>query len=300
MIETIESAIGIRVIGDSSDAEEWVAESTLDEGTKAALLRLVKRFPTQRYRRWREIRSAFGPVWFRVLRTVVDGIHAAGPLWMQFDQPDAFLAIHEQPAREIWYHSFLSYAPTSEYAAVRCGAHRLLFVGHWQERDYFLAIKADDDADTSVYALPYDRIGPVDAAGAPDAGEDSVGQVAPDAVCVAFSSYAEMLGHIAALKVGGTVVVMDGSHEERTQGPSTVAAFVERLKQGDLEFSTRFQEDAWGCRFLGDGRFERWSQNYMEGRDEREELDEAGVLALFSRYSAQTLHAGLIKRRSRQ
>ncbi|MBN1186642.1 MAG: hypothetical protein JXR90_15430 [Spirochaetes bacterium] len=72
--------------------------------------------------------------------------------------------------------------------------------------------------------------------------------------------------------------------------------FIERLKQGDVEFYTRFQEEEWGCRYLGNGRFERWRRNYMENRNEIEELDEAGVHNLFANYSGDPLLKGLLKK----
>lgn len=203
-METIENRFGIKLIGDSHDAEAWVAESALDEQSNAAFLRLIRRFPTLRYQRWREIRSNFGPAWLRSLRMALDGVNAAGPLWTRFDQEDPFYDIHEQPAEEIWYHSFLSYSPTSEYAAVYCGEQQLIFVGHWQEENYFLAIKNDDN-DRCVYALHYDRIQPNDGTQASDTGDAPVGKIDMDDLEIAFESYADMFGHIAALKMGDTI-----------------------------------------------------------------------------------------------
>ena len=72
--------------------------------------------------------------------------------------------------------------------------------------------------------------------------------------------------------------------------------FIERLKQGDVEFYTRFQEEEWGCRYLGNGRFKRWRRNYMENRNESEELDEDDVRKLFANYSGDLLLKGLLKK----
>ncbi|MDY0094754.1 MAG: hypothetical protein RBT80_18830 [Candidatus Vecturithrix sp.] len=81
--------------------------------------------------------------------------------------------------------------------------------------------------------------------------------------------------------------------------PEGLDTFIERLKQGDVEFYTRFQEDVWGCRYLGEGRFEYWHQNYqMADMDGREELDEAGVIKLFAQYPVERLQNGLIARRT--
>lgn len=208
-METIENKFGIKLIGDSRDAEEWVTESALDEQSKTAFLRLIRRFPSLRYQRWREIRSTFGPDWLRSIRMVLDGVTANGPIWMRFDQEDPFYDIHERPAEEIWYHYFLSYSPTSEYDAVYCGEQQMIFIGHWQEEDYFLAFNADDDNDRRVYALHADHIHPHDGAQASDTGEAPVGQVALDDMEIAFDSYAELFGHIVALKIGDTIISAD-------------------------------------------------------------------------------------------
>ncbi len=81
--------------------------------------------------------------------------------------------------------------------------------------------------------------------------------------------------------------------------PEGLDAFIARLKQGDVEFYTRYQEDVWGCRYLGEGRFEYWHQNYqMADMDRREELDEVGVIKLLAQYPVERLQDGLIAKRS--
>ncbi len=71
--------------------------------------------------------------------------------------------------------------------------------------------------------------------------------------------------------------------------------WIERLKQGDVEFYTRFQEEEWGCRYLGEAGFLVWSKNPFEGRNGQEVLDEAGAKALFSRYAPEKLWESLVK-----
>ncbi|MDM8553467.1 hypothetical protein QUF75_01915 [Desulfococcaceae bacterium HSG7] len=80
--------------------------------------------------------------------------------------------------------------------------------------------------------------------------------------------------------------------------PEGLDVIIERLKQRDVELYARFQEDEWGCRYLGEGRFEFRSRNYMENRNEKEELNEMGVSWLLSRYSVERLQKRLIAKRT--
>ena len=204
-MESIENKFGIKLIGNSQDAKSWVEGSELDDNIKGSLLILIRRFPTMNYQRWKEIRSSFGPAWLQSLRMVLDGIYASGPVWMRFDREDPFQDIHELPADDIWYHYFLSYSPTSEYDAVYCDEHQLIFIGHWQEEDYFLAIKADD-TDRRVYALHADHIYSNGSEQILDTGEEPIGRIANDAMKIAFDSYADMFGHIVGLKIGDKII----------------------------------------------------------------------------------------------
>lgn len=74
----------------------------------------------------------------------------------------------------------------------------------------------------------------------------------------------------------------------------TLAAWLERLKQGDVEFYTRFQEEEWGCRYLGLAGFLVWRRNSC-APDYHEELkSEVQVARLFARYSSEKLWQSLI------
>ncbi len=68
-----------------------------------------------------------------------------------------------------------------------------------------------------------------------------------------------------------------------------IADLIARLKNGDVEFYTRFQEEEWGCRYLGDGRYLRWTRNYMENRETSEEMSERELTALFSMINAKNI-----------
>jgi hypothetical protein len=75
---------------------------------------------------------------------------------------------------------------------------------------------------------------------------------------------------------------------------SSLDAFINRLKQKQVEFYTRFQEDEWGCRYMGNGKFLKWSSNYMQGSNIEEEFDEEGITKVFSIYKVENLWKMLI------
>lgn len=197
---------------------------------------------------------------------------------------------------KIWYHAFTSFEPTSEYASVSCNGHKLVFIGHWQEGDWFLAFKANDDDDRQIYTLRYRDIQTEQDHPVSAGDEAPAGTVSPDAMHVVFESYCELLSHVAAVRIGHTVT--ESIPLPESAYPDRLIAFIRRLKEGDVEFRSRHQEDIWGCRYLGDGRFEIWSENsFLPDTKQSKIKDEAKVVDLFLRYSIEKLEQSLIKKR---
>lgn len=196
-METQETSIGLKVIGKSQEAEVWIKDSSLAYTAKEAFLQFVHRFPTLHFFRWEKFKRPFGPAWLQSIRCVLDGIQCKGPLWVQFDIADAFYDIHEIPSSSIWYHKFFDTSPASEYANVFVGEDKLLFVGHWQESDYYLATKMTDSGDHRVHAFNYANI---------ELSGDDSGCVSTRMMRTAFDSYADMFGHIIAVKIAGEIV----------------------------------------------------------------------------------------------
>lgn len=114
---------------------------------------------------------------------------------------------------------------------------------------------------------------------------------------IVFDSYCELLSHVAAVKIGG--IITESLPLPQTAFPEKLIAFIRRLKEENVEFFSRHQEDVWGCRYLGDGRFEIWSENFILPDTKQFEIkDEADVFELFLRYSIEKLEQCLIKKRN--
>ncbi len=196
-MEIHENSIGRKIIGTSLEAESWIIGSALADDTKESLLKFVRRFPNLSFVKWEKFNNPFGPVWLQSIRNVLDNIQYDAPLWVQFNKSDAFYEIHETAPNEIWYHRFLDISPTSEYESVFAGEDELLFIGHWQEADYFMAIKTGNSNDQRVYAINYEDI--------EQSNDEGTGRVSPDSMRIAFDSYAEMFECTIAIRIGTEV-----------------------------------------------------------------------------------------------
>lgn len=201
-METQTTSVGTKIIGAAREAEAWILASALPPEMQAALLRFVRRFPQLHFFKWLPGHTLPGPAALHAIWSVLYGVHTSALRWMQFDTSGPHSDIHEMPADEIWYHGFLDSSPSSEYERVFMNGQPLLFLGYWEqsgETTYYLALKVADEQDGRVYALNHEDI-------APDADDDSIGRIAAGRARVAFDSYAAMLGHIVALRLGETVV----------------------------------------------------------------------------------------------
>jgi hypothetical protein len=201
-METKTTPVGTKIIGAAHEAEAWILASALSPEMQAALLRFVRRFPTLHFYKWLPGHTLPGPAALHAIWSALYGVHTDALRWMQFDTPGPHSDTHETPADEIWYHVFLDASPSSEYESVFMDRQPLLFLGYWEqsgETTYYLALKADDEQDGQVYALNYEDI-------ALDMDDESIGHISAGRVRVAFDSYAAMLGHIVALRLGETMI----------------------------------------------------------------------------------------------
>lgn len=195
-----ETPVGTKIIGDAGEAEAWIQESGLPPAVQEPLLRFVRRFPTLTFYKWPPGHSLPGTAALHAIWNALYGVHTSELRWMRFDTPGPYAHIHETPAEEIWYHVLMDTSPSSEYESVFADDHPLLFVGYWVYRGeptYYLALKMDDEQDQQVYALNYEDIAPVD---------DEMGHIPTARLRPAFDSYAAMLGHIVALRLGERVI----------------------------------------------------------------------------------------------
>ncbi len=202
-METQTTPVGTRIIGNASEAEAWILESGLAMTVQEPLLRFVRRFSSLRFYKWAPGHTLPGPAELRAIWSTFYNIHTDELRWMQFDTPDPYTDIHETPADRIWYHVVMDSSPSSEYECVFMDEHELLFIGYWEhsgESTYYLALKADDEQDQRIYALNYEDI---------TIADDDMGRIAARQTRPAFDSYADMLGHITALKLGQAVITAE-------------------------------------------------------------------------------------------
>ncbi|MBN1919838.1 MAG: hypothetical protein JW892_01225 [Anaerolineae bacterium] len=201
-MKTQTTSVGTKIIGAAQEAEGWILASNLSPEMQASLVRFVRRFPALHFEKWQPGHRLPGAAALHAIWNVLYGVHTSELRWMQFDTPDAYSDIHETPAAEIWYHGFLDASPSSEYERVFMDGQQLLFLGYWEcsgETTYYLALKVDDEQDGRVYVINYEDI-------SLDMDDESIGRIAAGRVREAFDSYAVMLGHIVALRLGETVV----------------------------------------------------------------------------------------------
>ena len=86
--------------------------------------------------------------------------------------------------------------------------------------------------------------------------------------------------------------------EKTPDQPGTLEQWIERLKEGDVEFYTRYLDEEWGCCYLGESRFLVWSRRVFEDLKREDILDHPGMVSLFSRYSLERLWGSLIQKRA--
>ncbi|MBN1618964.1 hypothetical protein JW887_06540 [Candidatus Dojkabacteria bacterium] len=72
-----------------------------------------------------------------------------------------------------------------------------------------------------------------------------------------------------------------------------IQVFTQKIKSGKFEFYTRFQEEKWGCKYLGMGQFLHWSRNVFEKRYAQKILNEKQLCDILVRYDADKLFHGL-------
>jgi hypothetical protein len=81
---------------------------------------------------------------------------------------------------------------------------------------------------------------------------------------------------------------------QRNNISSELDEFLQEIKSGEYEFSTRHQEDCWGIRYSKKNEFEFWSENYQTGICTQSFYSESALREKLVIYKVETLLKGLI------
>lgn len=184
--------------GTADEARTWVISSGLPEETKNALLRFINRFPKQLFYKQKvklleDIEAKHRvklPEWLRAIRQTLADVNYGKLVWVKFDEFDGWSPRSDE-IDEIWYMVGLTgYANDEQRDLLINGA--LFPIGDWIETGRStLAIKLDDPQNQQVYEYTEQ-----------DLWENlSDGFPVFESARVVFNSYAEMLGHIVALRL---------------------------------------------------------------------------------------------------
>lgn len=199
-----------RVLGNREEAQTWVKEASLPEGTKAELLRFVNRFPSVTFYkeddtfldRLAASRGVQLPHWFTRIRRALAFVEPNTAVQLQFESPD-------EDVSQAWYRLHLpGYANEEERELLRSEEELKLFpIGeNSQDPAVVLAINLADASDQRVYEYNLEYLWDNAYEGRPLA----------EAIHVFFDSYAAMLGHIRALKLENGQMI-EASNERRRQ-----------------------------------------------------------------------------------
>jgi hypothetical protein len=194
-------------LGTCSDAATWIASSDLPSTEQAALHRFVNRFP--RFTYFREDRALLDefmahadqgvslPEWLRKLRETFAGPLPHAQIAVQFDAYDGY-CIRAKKITESWHTLGLwGYGFDEQRALLEqdAGVYPIgQWVDHWQST---LAISLIDDSDRQIYEF-YE----------PDISDRrSTGRSTREGMLPVFHSYADLFGHVIAIKVDGGPVI---------------------------------------------------------------------------------------------
>ena len=192
-------------VGTSSEAAEWVRNSSLRPECKEAHLRLISRFPTQSFTRednalldYREaIDSISVPAWMRAARTTLSGFGSA--FAVRFDSIGQ-ASPRADYVQDIWYTWELASWDEEIRGILRDGMRVYPLADLRESLNSYLAIDLTNPDDDQIYEFSY--LSAVD--------NWSMDEPLRDVMFPAFSSYCDMISHIVAVQTtDGSVVDAD-------------------------------------------------------------------------------------------
>ncbi len=189
------------VVGNGEKARMWVKDSALPNTTKAALSSFIDRFPTLTFYReesmWLD--SIEGrlqitlPRWFRAIRQTLTFAMPDHYIWARFHQSQ-HPHLSDEELRRRWYTVNLIGAPSRSERALleRMQGIRPYPIGRDETPGgSTFAINLSDATDQRVFEYGSEFL----------MEEDLEGNPIEEAVNPMFGSYADMIGHIDALKM---------------------------------------------------------------------------------------------------
>jgi NAD-dependent dihydropyrimidine dehydrogenase PreA subunit len=185
-----------KIKGSSTEAENWIRESSLSVESKEELSKFVKRFKTLTF--FKKERPDTDPAWLQELGKVLLGAVPDDLCWYQFESFD-----HSEYDDYRYQHSFYNdqgFSPDlGEYTEVFMEGEPLLIVACvMEDLGSILAVKGGQSGDLGVYDFSYENL---------QRGENGQGIVNVENVTLAFPSYMNMLSRVKAIRLQGEVVV---------------------------------------------------------------------------------------------
>lgn len=196
-----------RILGTSSDAAAWVAQSSLAAAHQRLLQQFIARFPSLMF--FKDDQAVLDhveqrnqvalPPWFRAQRQTLAFV--APPVLAQIDDFDR-LGPRSDTLDEIWYEFDLYGYRDDEQRELLFGKAASFPFAEWPFTDRsFLALHTADHGDERIYEFAREDV------------LDCVlnGEPPRDGLNVAFDSYASMLSHVIAIKdAAGNVISKAG------------------------------------------------------------------------------------------
>lgn len=195
------------ITGDAATATTWIEESALTDDDKAALRRFVARFPSLTFvkeddaqlNQYEETDGVTLPPWFRETRSTlaytVPGaqVRVDGFGWDESPRAD------EQDTH--WYEVEPGYV-NEENRETMFDLARVYPIAQWFANDRsYLAVDLEDPSDRRILEFALEDLWDDEAKGEP----------LRESTFPAFSSYADLLGHVVAVKLpDGTVIEAEG------------------------------------------------------------------------------------------
>jgi hypothetical protein len=192
-----------RILGSSSDAATWIAQSSFADAHKALLQKFIVRFPALTF--FKEDQALLDhieqqervtlPRWFRAQRQTLAFV--VPPVDFRIDDFDQ-LGPRSDTLDRIWYTTDLYGYRDDEQRGLLLDKASIFPIAQWPHTDRsFFAISMADDNDEAIWEFAAQDM------------LDSIldGEQAREALNPAFDSYASMLSHIIEIRDGSSKVI---------------------------------------------------------------------------------------------